>query len=140
MRYFIISFLISTVAFGCAVKKNNGLPSSIVSNELVIAEAFIQPEVPGTRDAASKNYVTIEIKPSLNNEIVLDSILYVSSTFNTVRMRASNRMKFHVTEKECSLETEEGLRDRATVYFRKNNKHYHQVINDFLVKELLWLP
>ena len=140
MQKKIISFLLIVTVFACNVNKNKRLEFCSESTELIVEKAFIQEEIPGTQGEESKFYATIEIQTIADTEIILDSIVYISSTFSQVRMKASTSIKFELTERDCSLELEEGVKDRATIYFKKGKQIYRQVINAFLIKEPIYLP
>ncbi len=140
MQKFILFFLLITVTFSCNVNRGSDVGNYRESTELVVEQAFIQKEIPGTQGEESKFYVTIQIEPFTNSRIILDSIVYISSTYNEVRIAGINAIKFEVTEKESSLSKDNGVVDRATIFFTKDKQNYRQTISKFLTKEPIYLP
>jgi|GEM_PF-6895381 len=140
MRIIINSFLLIAVHWSCNVNKINGFMCYNESNELKIEQAFIQEEIPGTLWEKSRFYATILIEPFTDSTILLDSIVYISSTFSEVKMTARTSIKFEIQVRDNSLKMEEECVDRATVYFKKDKQNYRQVIPEFLIKDPIYLP
>jgi len=131
--------LIVSQIYACGTSKQ--IQPIVVSDVLMVKEAFIQEEIPGTQGEESKFYLDIQFDPIVDSKIKVDSIVFRSTTFEKATFDFSIDIKKQVYKsKLVTWVNHDYPPNHCTIYFKKEKKHFQQSVKSILVKEPIYLP
>ena len=136
MRIILYLFLIVTIP-SCKIAKVN---HQVSINQIEILEAAIQEEVSGTQDEGSFFYFMLTIEPLKDSEIIIDSIVFKSVSFKNFSLVGNTPIKRKLIMAESNISLSNSKDSEATIYFKKSNQHYLQIVDNILLNEPIYLP
>jgi ribosomal protein L31 len=119
-------------------KTINKIMHTKVSSKITVNQIFIQEEIAGTKGEKSKIYLSLEIQPFSDADIVIDSLVFESTYFKNISTAGANAIRIDLEKRTTPFFTAEG--DQLTIYFKKETEFYRQVVSQIVVKEPIYLP
>jgi len=131
-----IGFLLQ---FSCHNSKTiNKIIHTKVNSKIIVNSIFIQEEIAGTKGEKSKTYLSLEIQPSSDADILIDSLVFESTYFKRISTLGANAIRINLEKRTTPFFTAEG--DQLTIFFKKGAEFYRQVVSQIVVKEPIYLP
>jgi hypothetical protein len=136
---FFSMFVGILLQFSCHnLKTINKIIHTKVNSTITINQIFIQEEIAGTEGEKSKTYLSLEIQPLSDADIVIDSLVFESAYFKIVSAVGANVIRINLEKGTTPFFNAEG--DQLTIYFKKETEFYRQVVSPIEVKEPIYLP